>query len=420
MTIASNTSQSHAGDGEKCEVSLHPECLNRHCTRSYPCQKPMVNNNLQIHFAFYPIDTKFLIEAAYSGVCYLVYLSHCRFVLGLWVLGLLHVSANADTREPFDLSDASIGQWPGESIALDVPLPPSLKILPAFSEADTFDFARRSDESWLQYNLRRIDGVPLGPYGADTFFDQSSNVGWEIAAAFGGVTVLGLKSWDWGSSSFKFNSEGWFGKNTGSSGIDKLGHAYTTYMLTEYFTQRIAHTSEDPRGAAVTGAIIAMGVQTYVEVFDGFSGDHGFSYEDMVFNASGAAFSVARSTFPELASKLDYRLIYWPSGKVNGFHPITDYSGQKYVLALKLSGFEAFEDTPLRFLELHGGYYATGISKAEKRAGVERGRHLYAGIGINFTELLQALPGNDSALSLGVQNFTRYVQPPYSYLGTSY
>jgi Predicted periplasmic lipoprotein (DUF2279) len=341
-----------------------------------------------------------------------------RYIASLCFSFIFSGAAVAGPLDAVDLSDVGVGHWPSQ--ALDVPLPENLKILPAFSDVDTADFARRSDESWLQYNLRRVDGIPLGPYGADTFFEQSSNVGWEIAAAFGGVTALGVKNWNWGSSSFKFNNEGWFGKDTGSSGIDKLGHAFTTYMFTEYFTQRIAHTSADPRGAAVTAALIGMGVQTYVEIFDGFSGDHGFSYEDMVANASGAAFSVARSTFPELASKLDYRLIYWPSGKVNGFHPLTDYSGQKFVLALKLSGFEVFEDTPLRFLELHGGYYATGISKEEKKAGAERGRHLYAGVGINFTELLRELPGNDSALSLYGQTFTRYVQLPYSYLGTSY
>jgi len=47
---------------------------------------------------------------------------------------------------------------------------------------------------------------------------------WETGAAFAGVTVLGITSWDWGSSkSFKFNSEGWFDKDTGSGGPDKHG-----------------------------------------------------------------------------------------------------------------------------------------------------------------------------------------------------
>ena len=51
---------------------------------------------------------------------------------------------------------------------------------------------------------------------------------WETGVAVAGVTALGLTSWDWGSSkSFNFNPEGWFGKDTGSGGADKLGHAFT-------------------------------------------------------------------------------------------------------------------------------------------------------------------------------------------------
>jgi hypothetical protein len=44
------------------------------------------------------------------------------------------------------------------------------------------------------------------------------------------VTYTGFKDWKWGSASFRFNSEGWFGMSTGSGGLDKLGHAYGSYM----------------------------------------------------------------------------------------------------------------------------------------------------------------------------------------------
>ncbi len=49
--------------------------------------------------------------------------------------------------------------------------------------------------------------------------------------------------------------------------------------------------------------------------------------------------------------------------------PITDYSGQRYLLALKLSGFERFSRTPLRLVELHAGYYARGFTKEEEDLG---------------------------------------------------
>jgi hypothetical protein len=46
----------------------------------------------------------------------------------------------------------------------------------------------------------------------------------ESGAGLAGITVIGIQSWKWGSnSSFRFNSEGWFGEDTGSGGADKLG-----------------------------------------------------------------------------------------------------------------------------------------------------------------------------------------------------
>ena len=297
-----------------------------------------------------------------------------------------------------------------------------IAITPTSAAMDVPDYsayARQDDESWLGYNLRRIDDIPLGPYGTDVFVDHVTDVGYEVAAAFAGLTWLGTTKWKWGSRSFYTKSEGWFEKDTYSIGMDKLGHAYTSYLFTEYFTQRIAHENVDATGAAITGAILGMGLQTYIEIFDGLSEDHGFSYEDMVMNAAGATFSVLRSTNPELASKVDFRRLYWPSGDgERKFMPVSDYAGQKYVLALKLAGFDALEDTPLRFVELHGGYYARGFTPEEKKRGEPRRRELYVGIGVNLTELLHEAPTRNTVPSLLLENISRYHQLPYTYVGT--
>jgi hypothetical protein len=273
-------------------------------------------------------------------------------------------------------------------------------------------------EDSLRFNLERLDVTGYADYNTDRFLDQSGSIIWDIVGAYGLTTALGLSSWDWELNTFRFESEGWFGDDTKYGGMDKLGHAYSGYLLTEYFTQRIAHSAEDRSGAAISGAILGMGVQTYVEVFDGFSGGHGFSYEDLIMDGIGVGFSMLRSTVPGLAEKLDFRMEYLPSGYAGSYSPATDYSGQKYLLALKLSGFEELEQTPLRFVELQVGYFARGFSDDERKEGADRQREPYVAIGLNLNELLGASPVKDTTAGLIAQRATEYFQVPYTYIPT--
>ncbi len=255
-------------------------------------------------------------------------------------------------------------------------------------------------------------------YGFDALHGHLWEIWPETLMIFGGMTLFGANNWNWGSSSFQFRNEGWFGTKTGSSGMDKLGHAYFTYLLTDYITDRIRFRATEPNGAQYSAAALAMVAMTYIEVFDGFSGDHGFSYEDLIANALGAGLSIVRSSIPGLQEKLDFRLEYIPSSHESGFGLASDYDGQKFLLALKLSGFDALSDTPLRFVELHAGYYARGIG-SELRFGRPRHREPYAAIGINLQELLfgsekvRNTPGGRAG-----RRVFEYLQVPYTYIAT--
>ena len=274
-------------------------------------------------------------------------------------------------------------------------------------------------EATLRYNLERLAVTGYADFDGSRFDEQIRSVGWDVAVVYGLTTAFGLAAWEWGNAPFRFESEGWFGQDTKYGGMDKVGHAYSGYMLTEFFTQRIAHESGDPRGAAITGALLGMGVQTYVELFDGFSGGHGFSYEDLVMDGVGVGFAILRNTVPGLAEKLDFRMEYLPSGHADGFAPVSDYSGQKYLLALKLSGFEEFEETPLRFLELQVGYFARGFSDEERNAGEDRRREPYVAVGLNLNELLDVDPVRNSTPGMLARRTLDYVQVPYTYVPTS-
>jgi hypothetical protein len=260
---------------------------------------------------------------------------------------------------------------------------------------------------------------PMACFSSERFWEQSLSAKYELAGIFTAISVIGVVNWNWGSSGFQFHNEGWFGETTASGGMDKLGHAFTGYVITDILTHAIRQNSSDARGGEMTAALLSCSLMTYVELFDGFSGDHGFSYEDLTVDVLGAGFSVLRNTVPGLREKIDFRMQYLPS-EYSSFEPFGDYAGQKYFVVLKLAGFEQLRESPLRFVELHGGYCARGFSPEEHRAGADRERNFYVGIGVNLQGLLfgKQNPYRDHRASRIARMGLEYVQVPYTYAST--
>ncbi|MFD1216158.1 MULTISPECIES: DUF2279 domain-containing protein [Microbulbifer] len=242
---------------------------------------------------------------------------------------------------------------------------------------------------------------------------------YEIGAVTGGITYLGVKEWNWGSASFKFNEEGWFGMDTGSGGMDKLGHMYSSYLIAEAIGNGLSKEN-DADFAATYSALWASSLMLYVEIFDGYSEDHGFSYEDVIFNSTGIAFSYLRTRNPQLKELLDYRLDYRPSKGMKGFHPVTDYSGMRYLLALKAAGIPGLRNTPLKYLELNLGYMARGFKATDAPFFPERSSEVFVGLSFNLDELLFK-PYSESLGSFGkyASTVSHYYQPRGSYIKTT-
>jgi Predicted periplasmic lipoprotein (DUF2279) len=199
------------------------------------------------------------------------------------------------------------------------------------------------------------------------------------------ITYTGFKDWKWGSASFRFNSEGWFGMDTGSGGLDKLGHAYGAYMTSEllYFRLRAARG-----GASVSSlypALFGTLLYQYIELFDGYSVDHGYSYEDSIMNTLGVTLSFLRHRFPRFRELFDYRLFYYPSGG-RSFQPMIDYEGQKFFGVLKVAGVPGAERTPFRYLELFAGYYSRGFPRYAHAA--EKSTHFVVGVGLSLSQAI--------------------------------
>lgn len=270
-------------------------------------------------------------------------------------------------------------------------------------------------------------------YGGNVFLRQTKSIPWRFGGAAAAITVTGIANWNWGSSPFRFQREGWFGEDTSNLGMDKLGHAYSAFVLTEFFTDGIDQSSINRRHAPYTAGLLAMGLMTYIEVFDGFSKDHGFSGEDLVVDAAGALFSIARRSVPGLREKVDFRLLYTPDEAtfasvkcfprphcdrdgITARSPITDYSNQRYLLAFKLAGFKPLDRTPLRLLELHTGYYARGFTAEEEARGDPLRRRIFFGAGINVGELL--FPKRRGWAAKAARSALEYLQLPYTAIHT--
>jgi len=146
-----------------------------------------------------------------------------------------------------------------------------------------------------------------------------------------------------------------------------------------------------------------MNQMAYMEFGDSFS-DYGFSYEDFVMNTLGSVAGYYLYENEELARKIDIRWEY-------GFHPtdsdfVTDYENSKYLLALKLNGFESTRQSFLKHLELHIGYYTRGYDDID----IRKERNIYLGLGINLSNLLRQRGYNKASTLLN------YYQLPYTYM----
>ena len=199
------------------------------------------------------------------------------------------------------------------------------------------------------------------------------------------VTAFGMAKWweaGFGGGFDKVN-EGWFGSDTQYGGADKLGHMFTSYAGMRLLMPIFEAAGNSRESSVRLAAWTALGIQTGIEIADGFSREWKFSWQDAAMNLAGVALGVVLETHPELDDVFDFRLAYSPSPG-NSFDPFGDYSGQKYLLVVKADGFEPLRRNRfLRYLEVAVGYGARGFDE-----GGERRRDIYLGLSLNLSRLL--------------------------------
>lgn len=260
----------------------------------------------------------------------------------------------------------------------------------------------------------RSPDPPPDPGRYDSFGARVGAVKWEFAALLAGYSVVHVGTALRDPQPFRVQTEGFFGRNTNNLGLDKLAHGFNAYVFSDLLYHRIARKTGGGLPSAVTAATLAVGLQAFGEVTDGFHEGSGFSLNDMAFNLAGGGFSVLRNTVPGLKEKLDFRLMVVPNDDFYTFKGKKHYEQQRYLFALKLAGFERLERTPLRFVELHLGYQGKDFLREDRAAGIAPKRRVFAGFGINFGELL--FRNSRSTVGRAARSVLRYIQPPYTTL----
>jgi hypothetical protein len=179
-------------------------------------------------------------------------------------------------------------------------------------------------------------------------------------AAVGGILVGSLISsyFDWWKDSaqpFHIVREGIFSDY--SLGIDKIGHAYTSYFYFNTFRNVMLWggygESTALWWAAGTTAFFALSI----EIGDGVS-PYGFSFEDLAFNMGGLGLGMLRTAVPFLRS-FDFKWSYVPREGYRWPPRFTDhYDAHTYWLTVNMHRLlpESIGNIWPEFLQLAVGY----------------------------------------------------------------
>lgn len=218
--------------------------------------------------------------------------------------------------------------------------------------------------------------------------------------AAGSIMVWGFNHWDYGNQRAHVKREYWFSQSTKHGGADKLGHSYTSYVLTSGFRQLYIGWGYDRDGANRRAAFSSFLLTGLMEVGDAFS-NYGFSYEDMVMNAAGSAASYWLGKHETVSSKISFRVEYGALARPDIF---TDYENMKFLIAIKPAGFG--RGGIWQYMEVNAGYYTRGY---DDDLDTMKKRKLFFGFGLNLSHILNKLGRSNAATILD------FVQLPGAY-----
>ena len=167
--------------------------------------------------------------------------------------------------------------------------------------------------------------------------------------------------------------------------MDKAGHATTSYNLSAVQFNMMSYAGIKNNQATWVGGLTALGFQTIIEIFDGFSQKWGFSKSDMLANIIGTSLFMTQQ-FVYKEQRVQMKFSFHHSLYVN-YNPaelgtnkwqrwLKDYNGQTYWISVNPASFiKSNTDFP-RWLNASIGYGADGMTGGSKNASEINGKPL--------------------------------------------
>lgn len=151
--------------------------------------------------------------------------------------------------------------------------------------------------------------------------------------------------------------------------MDKAGHVFSSYHMGRFGAELLEWSGANQNSQLIYGSTLGLGFLTAVEVFDGHSSEWGFSWGDMLANASGTAIYVSQELLwneQRIVPKFSFHTTPYASARPNVLGKslneqiLKDYNGQTYWLSGNIHSFFKGSKIP-KWLNVAVGYGAEGM-----------------------------------------------------------
>ncbi len=170
-------------------------------------------------------------------------------------------------------------------------------------------------------------------------------------------------------------------------GADKLGHAYFSFVLSDFFGRSLHWAGVERSSAFIWSGVCALLFQTYVEIEDGFRPKLGFSTSDELSNFIGAFIPYAREKF-QWMNLINFKISLFPSEKFkSGAHRfiVDDYESLYFWLSFDLSGILKSKILKPWFIDLFDVSIGYSVKKIDWNRSGER--EIFLAIDYDLTKL---------------------------------
>ena len=225
------------------------------------------------------------------------------------------------------------------------------------------------------------------------------------------ITLIGLNElWysDFPRQSFHF-----FDDNSEWKQVDKIGHLYSAFHLSDFTSSWYQWAGLKQRKAYFWGSVTGFLLLTPIEILDGHSAEFGASYGDILANTAGSMLFLGQTLLWDeirITPKFSFSRTDYPPlrpetlGSSLREEILKDYNGQTYWLSFNIYSFLKDDSNFPKWLNLSVGYGAQDMIFARDGANISAGfdpyRQYYLAPDIDLTRIPTKRKGIKAALRI--------------------